>query len=255
MIRVVACVVEREGALLLGQRPAHKRHGGLWEFPGGKLEPGESTLDAARRELSEELGVHVLRAQPAEFARPDPGSSFVIEFVPVEIEGTPQCLEHAALAWIPEDELFTVPLAPSDRSYALHRRALAPDAALAAWLRGWGAIWEDSALADAVQIRFSTRLRRALGRCLPALGSITLQASLRLEAPELLMEVLCHEAAHIATWRRFGPAARPHGPEWRSRVLAAGFEPRLRAQLHASAAPPREAGHSGDLTVMRRAPG
>jgi 8-oxo-dGTP pyrophosphatase MutT (NUDIX family) len=49
---VVAAVIERDGRLLVCQRPAHKRHGGLWEFPGGKCDPGESDAEAARRELS-----------------------------------------------------------------------------------------------------------------------------------------------------------------------------------------------------------
>ena len=48
-LRVIAAVIGRADTLLLCQRPPHKRHGGLWEFPGGKLEPGESDADAARR--------------------------------------------------------------------------------------------------------------------------------------------------------------------------------------------------------------
>ena len=50
----MAAVIERDGKLLVCRRPGHKRHGGLWEFPGGKLEPGETIVDAARRELDEE---------------------------------------------------------------------------------------------------------------------------------------------------------------------------------------------------------
>src|SRR5690242_21147044 len=60
MTRVLAAVVLRYGRYLVCRRPAHKRHGGLWEFPGGKLEPGESLLDAANRELTEELNVSVV---------------------------------------------------------------------------------------------------------------------------------------------------------------------------------------------------
>ena len=56
-MRVLATVIRRDGRLLVCQRPSHKRHGGLWEFPGGKVEPGESDLAASRRELAEELGV------------------------------------------------------------------------------------------------------------------------------------------------------------------------------------------------------
>ena len=56
---VLAAVVQRDDRYLICQRPPHKRHGGLWEFPGGKLEPGETHDHAARRELAEELDVDV----------------------------------------------------------------------------------------------------------------------------------------------------------------------------------------------------
>ena len=117
-MRVLASVIRRGGRLLVCQRPAHKRHGGLWEFPGGKVEPGESDLAASRRELSEELGLHVPSVGPVEFSAADPGSEFVIEFLPVTIEGDPVCLEHSALAWALPGDLLTYDLAPSDRRYA-----------------------------------------------------------------------------------------------------------------------------------------
>lgn len=121
MVRVVASIIERDARLLLCQRHVYKRHGGLWEFPGGKVEPGESDFEAVRRELAEELGVTVVSVGAVEFSVADPGSHFVIEFLPVEIEGDPACLEHAAHAWITEGELLNIPLAPSDRSYARAR--------------------------------------------------------------------------------------------------------------------------------------
>ncbi|MBW3630217.1 MAG: NUDIX domain-containing protein [Gemmatimonadetes bacterium] len=120
-VRVVASVIEREGKILVCERPAHKRHGGLWEFPGGKVENGESDFEAVQRELSEELGVDVTEVGPVRFSVADPGSHFLIEFLPVSIVGQPQCLEHAALDWFREDELLELPLAPSDRHYLLHR--------------------------------------------------------------------------------------------------------------------------------------
>jgi 8-oxo-dGTP diphosphatase len=120
-IRVIACVIERDGRLLVCQRPAHKRHGGLWEFPGGKLEAGETPLAAARRELAEELRMAVTGVSPAEFAVIDPGSRYRIEFVPAEAEGEPQCIEHTRVAWLEEAELLSVSLAPSDREYARFR--------------------------------------------------------------------------------------------------------------------------------------
>lgn len=117
-IRVVAAVVEREGRLLLCRRPAGKRHAGLWEFPGGKLHPGEPVADAARRELAEELGVEVLAVGERLLALADPGSVFVVEFYPVKIAGEPRALEHEALGWFTQEELADLELAPSDRAFA-----------------------------------------------------------------------------------------------------------------------------------------
>jgi mutator protein MutT len=119
-IRVVAAVIQRSDRYLICQRPPHKRHGGLWEFPGGKLEPGETILDAARRELAEELGVRVLTVGDSIFSIQDPGSEFIIEFYVTQIEGEPKCLEHSSLLWMSLHDLIAQPLAPSDRRFALY---------------------------------------------------------------------------------------------------------------------------------------
>jgi len=120
--RVLAAVVRRGETFLVCQRPAHKRHGGLWEFPGGKQEPDESDEDTARRELREELGVEVTAIGTEDLAVGDPGSPFLIAFVPTTIAGEPTCHEHSALRWATLDELATMPLAPSDRRYVEHFR-------------------------------------------------------------------------------------------------------------------------------------
>lgn len=120
-IRVVACVIERDGRLLLCRRPAHKRHGGLWEFPGGKVEPNESDFDAAKRELAEELSVDAIIVDGPTFARPDPNSDFVIEFFRVEIDGKPIPLEHDQLQWLTPAEAEFFPLAPADHAYVQFR--------------------------------------------------------------------------------------------------------------------------------------
>ena len=125
--RVIAAVIVREDRLLICQRPKHKRHGGLWEFPGGKIELGESDESAARRELREELGVEVDGISDIEFAITDPGSSFVIEFAQVRITGEPICHEHEALAWCTPAELEAMNLAPSDRRYVEHLLSRAED--------------------------------------------------------------------------------------------------------------------------------
>jgi 8-oxo-dGTP pyrophosphatase MutT (NUDIX family) len=115
--RVVACVARRGDLLLLCRRPLHKRHGGLWEFPGGKAEADESDDLAAARELEEELGVRLVRALPAIFEIVDEGSPYVIAFVPVEFDGNPVATEHTDIIWGRPFELAKLPLAPSDEVF------------------------------------------------------------------------------------------------------------------------------------------
>lgn len=115
--RVLACVLRRGESHLLCRRPAHKRHGGLWEFPGGKVEPGETDFEAARREMAEELDVEVTAVGDVILAVTDPGSDFVIEFLDIEAVGEPKCLEHSDLAWGTMASLLGYELAPSDRRF------------------------------------------------------------------------------------------------------------------------------------------
>jgi 8-oxo-dGTP diphosphatase len=121
-IPVLAAVIRRGDHYLLARRPAHKRHGGLWEFPGGKLEPGESWLDAARRELREELDVDVVAVGEPVHRRRDPGSPFQIVFVEVEMEGEARATEHDELRWVVVGELARLELAPADAAFAARLR-------------------------------------------------------------------------------------------------------------------------------------
>jgi 8-oxo-dGTP pyrophosphatase MutT (NUDIX family) len=117
-IPVVAAVIRRDGRYLLGRRPEHKRHGGLWEFPGGKVLAGESRFDAARRELAEELGLEVDRLGALLHAVRDPGAPYVIEFVEVVARGEPAALEHSSVGWFSAAELRGLALAPADAVFA-----------------------------------------------------------------------------------------------------------------------------------------
>jgi len=117
IIQVVAAVVSRGNDLLVCRRSRDKRYAGLWEFPGGKCEPGESIGVAVRRELREELGVSVIDVGIQEFAVRDLDSPFLIVFAPVKIIGEPQCREHIELKWGKLRDLALLPLAPSDRRY------------------------------------------------------------------------------------------------------------------------------------------
>ncbi len=116
-MRVLAAVIRRQGRYLLCRRPVRKRHGGLWEFPGGKLEPGETLARAAARELKEELGTELTAYGPVLFSHREVGSHFQIDFVSVEIAGEPEALEHEELRWVSAEELQGLTLAPSDTAF------------------------------------------------------------------------------------------------------------------------------------------
>lgn len=116
---VVAAVIEdATGRVLVAQRPMHKHLARKWEFPGGKIEPGEAPVAALARELREELGIEIeiLRALP-EFTH-DYGRTtiamlpFVCRLAPGS--AAPHAHEHIALRWVAPAELTNVDLAPAD---------------------------------------------------------------------------------------------------------------------------------------------
>ena len=121
LTRVVAAIIVRGNRVLIALRPLEKRHGGMWEFPGGKVEGGETDLDALRRELAEELGLRVTSTSPPVAAFQDPGSQFLIVYIPVLVDNEPECREHTAIRWVAWSELEVLPLAPTDRLFAAAR--------------------------------------------------------------------------------------------------------------------------------------
>lgn len=125
---VVAAVIERDGRYLLGRRPEEKRHGGLWEFPGGKLDQGEDAEGAARRELAEELALRVVSVGPVLHSVIDPAAPFVIHFHPVRAVGDPAPLEHEEVGWFRVEEMRGLGLAPADGHFVawLSGRSSAP---------------------------------------------------------------------------------------------------------------------------------
>ncbi len=116
-VPVAAAVIERDRRFLLGRRPTAKRHGGLWEFPGGKLRPGESIEDAISRELREELGLELTRVGEVVYRTADPGSEYEICFVEVEAAGAARALEHSEVGWYGHREMAVLELAPADRRF------------------------------------------------------------------------------------------------------------------------------------------
>ena len=111
-------LIDVEDRILISQRPMHKSMGGLWEFPGGKIELSETIEAAAERELKEELALEVTGIGRTLLIQMDPGSPFQIEFVEVFAEGDPRALEHEEVRWVLPSERELLPLAPTDEVFA-----------------------------------------------------------------------------------------------------------------------------------------
>ena len=113
-----AALVDGEGRILLAQRPPGKALAGLWEFPGGKVEPGETPELALARELEEELGVIVAPAamEPFSFVSfPYPDFDLLMPLWLVRRwENDPAPREGQAIAWAALDALRSFPMPPAD---------------------------------------------------------------------------------------------------------------------------------------------
>lgn len=117
VLQVVAAVlVDRQGRVLVAQRPPGKWAAGRWEFPGGKVEPGEDEAAAVVRELHEELGVRVDAQQRlAEVCHDYPDRRVAIGlWLVLRHEGEPQGLDGQALRWVTLEELAGIDLLEAD---------------------------------------------------------------------------------------------------------------------------------------------
>lgn len=112
---VVAGIARRGDEVLLAQRPAGSHLAGLWEFPGGKVAPGEDPDDALRREWLEELGCDLAGAEPWLFAHHRyEARRVLLLFYLVEPAGEPVPQEGQRLAWVAREELAAWPLPAAD---------------------------------------------------------------------------------------------------------------------------------------------
>lgn len=119
LLVVAAALIDRDGRVLVQQRPEGKALAGLWEFPGGKVEPGETPEAALVRELAEELGIATESAclAPAAFAsEPLSGRHMILLlYVCRKWRGTPEAREAAGLRWVRPVDLHALPMPPADK--------------------------------------------------------------------------------------------------------------------------------------------
>lgn len=118
LLVVAAALVDTDGRVLMAQRPEGKALAGLWEFPGGKVEPGERPEETLIRELAEELGIAVNEPclAPLTFASHAYPDFHLL--MPLYIcrrwEGVPQSREAQALRWVRPGALRDLPMPPAD---------------------------------------------------------------------------------------------------------------------------------------------
>ena len=117
MTEVVAALIWDGDRFLICQRPAHKARGLLWEYVGGKVEPGETKQEALIRECKEELGVTISVSDVfMDVVHEYPDITVHLTLFHAKItEGTIQLLEHNAVAWITPDEISNYDFCPADK--------------------------------------------------------------------------------------------------------------------------------------------
>jgi len=118
MLRVVAGVIVRDGLILIGQRPPGKSHALEWEFPGGKIEAGESPQQALARELSEELGISASIGPPVTRIRHNyrHGGAVDLQFFTVrEFTGEIENHIYQQVRWVKLEDLTTYDFLAADR--------------------------------------------------------------------------------------------------------------------------------------------
>ena len=125
LMLVTACaLLDADNRVLIAQRPPGKAMAGLWEFPGGKVEPGETPEDAVIREIAEELSVKVTKSclAPLTFTSFDYPEFHLLMplYVCRRWEGTPVAREHSALKWVRANRLRDYPMPPADEPLISH---------------------------------------------------------------------------------------------------------------------------------------
>lgn len=113
---VTAAIVQQEDRILLTRRLDGTRHAGLWEFPGGKLDPGESPQEGLQRELREELGLDIRVGEIFDvvYHRYDWGAVLLLAYRCEALGGEIRNLQVAEHRWVPPADLGSYPILPAD---------------------------------------------------------------------------------------------------------------------------------------------
>ena len=112
---IVGAAIIADGRVLACERSEPAEVAGRWEFPGGKVEPGETEHDALVRECEEELGVTVeVGERVGQDVMLGHGRAVLKVYTARLVEGVPQLIEHAEFRWLAAHELHTVPWLPAD---------------------------------------------------------------------------------------------------------------------------------------------
>ncbi|MES2173188.1 MAG: (deoxy)nucleoside triphosphate pyrophosphohydrolase [Pseudomonadota bacterium] len=118
LLVVAVALIDADGRVLLQQRPPGKAMAGLWEFPGGKVEPGETPEAALVRELEEELGIetHGSCLAPATFASEALGQKHLLLLLYVcrKWKGVPEARHATALKWLKPAQMYALDMPPAD---------------------------------------------------------------------------------------------------------------------------------------------
>ncbi|MCL4315728.1 MAG: Nudix family hydrolase [Gammaproteobacteria bacterium] len=215
-----AVIFNQRGEVLLALRPAHKHQGGLWEFPGGKVEAAENVLEALKRELHEELGITIMRARPLiRIPHHYPDKSVLLDVWRVDaFHGEPHPKEGQRIEWVAQDKLAqreypaaNLPILNAVRLPVLYLVTGEPEPG-----------WSDKAFLDRLerclqggarliqlraktldQDRYRTLAEQALGLCAPYGAQLLLNA-----APRLAQEIGAH-GVHLTSARLLELERRP----------------------------------------------
>ncbi len=126
LLVAAGALVDPDGRVLLARRREGSQMGGLWEFPGGKLEDGETPEEALVRELDEELSIETQKSclSPIAFASCAAGDAHLLMplFVCRKWNGVPEPRAHDAITWVRKGELLQFDMPPADRPLAAQLR-------------------------------------------------------------------------------------------------------------------------------------